>query len=78
METWYVLETGEAVDPKDVAPDASGHLVHKSGVKVAMRGAVPSSRGVDVACQGDRSVARKRGKTREIVAAQSEPGYETR
>lgn len=47
-ETWYVLEDGSAVDPREVTSDDNGKLVHSSGVAVAMRGDVPSSRGVDV------------------------------
>lgn len=48
-ETWYVLEDGSAVNPNEVAPNDNGRLVHASGALVAMRGDVPSSRGVDVA-----------------------------
>lgn len=46
-ETWYVLENGNVADPNEVAPNNDGKLVHKSGIPVAMRGRVPSSRGVD-------------------------------
>jgi hypothetical protein len=46
-ETWYVLEDGSVVDPNECAPDEAGRLVHKSSAAVAMRGHVPSTRGVD-------------------------------
>lgn len=48
-ETWYVLEDGTPVHPRDVAPNADGALAHKSGL-VAMRpdGETPRSRSVDV------------------------------
>lgn len=62
METWYVLEDGDVVDPNDVAPDESGRLVHKSGVKVAMKGSVPHSRGVDVSAVKQREVSAERPK----------------
>lgn len=45
-ETWYVLESGEAVDPREVTADKNGVLRHKDGA-VAMRGDVPRSRSVD-------------------------------
>jgi hypothetical protein len=45
--TWYVLEDGSVADPKEVAPYKDGRLRHTSGRYVAMRGDVPSSRGVD-------------------------------
>lgn len=47
IETWYVTESGEAVDPREVAADAKGVLHHKDGRAVAMRGDVPRSRSVD-------------------------------
>lgn len=46
-ETWYLLEDGTAADPNECAPDPSGVLRHKSDAAVAMRGQVPSTRGVD-------------------------------
>lgn len=46
-ETWYVLEDGAVADPNDVAPDEAGALRHKSGIAVALRGAVPHTIGVD-------------------------------
>lgn len=68
-ETWYVLEDGNVASPNECAPDAKGKLVHESGVPVAMRGEVPSSRGVDVDEQRDMKPAKKRGyKTRESKA----------
>ena len=45
-ETWYVLESDEAVDPREVTADKNGVLRHKDG-PVAMRGDVPRSRSVD-------------------------------
>jgi hypothetical protein len=47
-DTWYVLETGEPVCPSEVTPKGD-RLVHKSGVLVAMKGAVPFTRNVDPA-----------------------------
>lgn len=70
--TWYVLENGSPANPDDCAPDASGRLVHKSGIPVAMRGAVPSSRGMsaeDIAALGSN---------REMKPAPSGKGYRTR
>lgn len=46
-ETWYVLEDDSVVHPGEVTTEADGSLTHKSG-KVAMRGDVPSTRGVEV------------------------------
>lgn len=47
--TWYVLENGSVVDPSECSADEKGlNLTHKSGVKVAMKGEVPHSRGVDI------------------------------
>lgn len=47
IETWYVLEDGSVADPREVAPDERGRLVHKSGVAVAVGPHGPRSRGVD-------------------------------
>jgi len=65
-ETWYVLEDGTYADPNDVAPDDMSVLRHKSGVAVAMRGQVPSTRSVDPDEERAR-LAKVRGgyKTRE-------------
>lgn len=70
METWYVLEDGDVVHPKDVAPDASGKLFHKSGIAVAMKGDVPHSRGVDVsiARQAMTEKPKRTYKNREMKA----------
>jgi hypothetical protein len=69
-DTWYVLEDGSIVDPAEVAPDASGRLVHKGGVAVAMKGDAPHSTGVDVthvvAVQPDKP--KRTYKNREIKA----------
>lgn len=51
--TWYVLENGSVVDPSECSADEKGlNLTHKSGVKVAMKGEVPHSRGVDIVPDG--------------------------
>lgn len=47
-ETWYVLEDGNVADPNECTVNEKGYLVHESGIAVAMRGEVPSSRGVDI------------------------------
>ena len=44
-KVWYVLEDGSAVDPAEVTTGENGMLFHKRGT-VAMRGNVPSSRGI--------------------------------
>lgn len=47
-ETWYVLEDGKVVDPRECAVDDKGALAHVSGVRVAMRFSdCPMSRSVD-------------------------------
>lgn len=69
-ETWYVLEDGTAADPNEVAPDEAGVLRHKNGAAVAMRGQVPSSRGVDP--------VEERAKSREMKAEDPKRGYKTR
>lgn len=46
-ETWYILEDGSVGDPRDVSCEASGRLVHKSGVAVAVGPHGPRSRGVN-------------------------------
>lgn len=45
-ETWYVLEDDSVVHPSEVT-DEKGVLTHKNG-RVAMRGDVPSTRGVEI------------------------------
>jgi hypothetical protein len=69
-ETWFVLEDGTYVDPNEVAPDEMSVLRHKSGVAVAMRGQVPSTRGVDP--------DKERAKVREVKPAKPKSGYTTR
>jgi len=71
-ETWYILTNGAFVHPDEVAPDDSGALVHSSGVHVAMRGNVPSTRSMYPADIEAQSV------TREIVAEPKKHGYVTR
>lgn len=71
-ETWYVLEDGSVADPSAVAPDAAGVLHHKDGRKVAMRGEVPSTRGVDADEQ------RAKHSNREVTADKPKRTYRTR
>lgn len=71
-ETWYLLRDGRTVDPAEVAPGASGRLVHVSGVEVAMRGDVPSTRSIDP------EEERQKSTTRELTAAKPARGYTTR
>lgn len=49
LQTWYVLEDGSVVPPKEVRRNAAGRLAHERGL-VAMRpdGETPRSRSVDV------------------------------
>jgi len=68
-ETWYVLESGQVVDPNEVAPDAAGLLRHKSG-PVAYRNGVPSSCGVDAAAE--------RAKAGDVKPMAKAGGYKTR
>ncbi len=70
QETWYVLENGAVADPNDVVPTDGGRLMHKSGALVAMRGQVPSSRGVDADAE--------RAKARDMKAEEPRRGYKTR
>lgn len=76
-ETWYVLEDGRTVDPREVTRDATGALRHSSGVAVAMRGDVPHSRGVDDP-EAERSKAAKPTRAKAIKADDDRPGYKTR
>ncbi len=71
-ETWYVLVDGSVANPADVVSDAKGLLHHKNGVAVAMRGDVPSSRGVDVEAEAAPKV------TREVTADKPKRTYKTR
>lgn len=57
QETWYVLENGASADPNEVAPDASGRLVHTSGVPVAVGPHGPRSRGVDPVAERAKAVS---------------------
>lgn len=45
--TWYVLEDGNAADPRDVRPGGDGKLRHKDGRGVAYAPHGPRSRMVD-------------------------------
>jgi hypothetical protein len=47
-ETWYVLETGEVADPRQIKVGADGKLCHKDGRKVAYAPHGPRSRSVNV------------------------------
>lgn len=67
-ETWFVLEDGTYADPNEVAPDKAGKLRHKSGVAVAMRGDVPSTRSVDP----DEERAKSKPKAREAAPAKKD------
>lgn len=71
-ETWYVLEDGSVADPAEVATDNGGVLRHASGVAVAMKGQVPSSRGVDP----DEERAKVKG--RDMKPEPAKRGYKTR
>jgi len=70
LEAWYILENGTVVDPAEVAPDKDGILRHKTGVAVAMRGQVPSTRGV--------YADEERAKAREVVSEKPKKGYSNR
>lgn len=87
-ETWYVLETGEAVSPSEVTTGKDGKLHHKTGA-VAMRGDVPMSRSVDPDEERKKLEAKKAAagekpkppsrSDREIKAERDEgPKYKTR
>lgn len=68
-ETWYVLEDGSCADPREVsAGKTPGSLVGKSGVAVAMRGDVPSTRSVDP----HEERAKCKPKAREMKAEEPE------
>lgn len=75
-ETWYVLEDGSAADPREVAPDDAGVLRHVSGMAVAMKGQVASSRGVDPEEERAKAKAKPRGKDMKPSAGGA--GYVTR
>ena len=68
-ETWYVLTSGEVVDPNEVAPNDDGVLCHARG-PVAYRNGVPCSRGVDP--------AEERAKAQAAKPAAKAAGYKTR
>lgn len=74
-ETWYVLEDGAYADPNEVAPDGMNVLRHKSGIAVAMRGQVPSTRGVNPE-EERANVAIRRAK--ESEPTRKKGGYATR
>jgi len=77
QETWYVLEDGRAVDPKDVMRDSAGVLKHKSGVAVAMRSpGVARSRGVNP--DDERQKTQAAGKPKDLKPEDKTSGYKTR
>ncbi len=82
QDTWYVLENGASADPNEVAPDAFGRLVHKSGVAVAVGPHGYRSRGVDpVAERAKQSAAKPRGKqpvSDKDMKADTAQNYSTR
>jgi|GEM_PF-4296336 hypothetical protein len=78
METWYVLETGDAADPRDVVRDASGLLRHKDGRKVAYRPYGPRSRSVDPIAERAKASPVQKPAVKEAKPAESKPGYVTR
>jgi hypothetical protein len=78
METWYVLEDGAVADPRDVSPDAGGVLRHKSGVAVAMRGDVPSSRSVDPNQERTKSQPKPKPRAKDMKPDEPKAGYATR
>lgn len=71
-ETWYVLEDGSVADPNECAPDKSGRLKHKGGEYVAMRGQVPSTRGVEPGLE------RAQNSRKDMAAEKPLRGYRTR
>lgn len=82
-DTWYVLEDGSVADPSEVAPDKSGVLRHKAGSAVAMRGQVPSTRGVDPEQERAKSKAKAGEKPapkrdRQMKADDEAATYKTR
>lgn len=71
--TWYVLEDGSVVDPSECTADEKGlNLTHKSGVRVAMKGEVPHSRGVDIDDDGMAPAAK------ELKTKPPKGGYKNR
>lgn len=56
IETWYVLETGDVADPRDIVHGIDP-LKHKDGRPVAIRsdGVTPRSRGVDPVAERARA-----------------------
>jgi hypothetical protein len=77
-ETWYVLEDGSVAEPRDIgAGKKAGLLAHKkSGVAVAMRGDVPSTRSVDPEEERAKRAAPPQ-KDRQLKA-ENEGKYKTR
>ncbi len=72
QETWYILESGDVADPAHVVSDDKGLLYHKDGVAVAMRGDVPSTKGVDADAE------RAKYTTRELTADKPKRAYNRR
>lgn len=78
-ETWYVLETGDVADPRDIVHGVEP-LKHKDGRAVAMRddGVTPRSRSVDVDAERAKAADAVKPKAREAKPAEPKTGYTTR
>lgn len=82
-ETWYILVDGKVVSPADVVTDAKGALFCK-GVAVAMRGDVPSTKGVDIDDAKPKNPAPPKfdldgsKESREVIADKPKRTYKTR
>lgn len=63
-ETWYVLEDGSAVDPREVDFNEDGKLAHKNGLVKMRFPDCPWSRSVDVD---------KKSKAEEPAASEPKP-----
>lgn len=84
-ETWYVLESGEAADPRHVAPRADGKLAHKDGRLVAYGShGNPRSRSVDPAEEAAKAAPKPeqkpapQAKPKDMKPDEQKPGYRTR
>lgn len=75
-ETWYVLETGEAGDPREIAPGKDGRLEHKDGRKVAYAPHGPRSRSVDPDAERAKSVKAGKSSVNQAREAKAMPPLE--
>lgn len=80
-----MLENGASADPNEVAPDANGRLVHKSGVPVAVGPHGPRSRGVDAGAErakaavlAGKMTANDASASLDMKPVQAGKGYKTR